>query len=298
MAPFTLWAMAALLIGEEGEAIVRRFIHLLPYHALLWAILYGLLEGTRRGAAPSLLFALGLAFIGVFLLMGPELFRLVDLFNNRMNTVFKLYYEAWVLLALATAFALYYWQERVRQSPPGWRVAHYGGLGLFFILLAGSLYYPIAAAYSKAGGFQGTVTLDGLAYVEREAPGEYAAIQWLRENANRDARIVEAVGNDYSSHGRISSSTGLPTLLGWQGHELQWRGSSKPMEGRREAVDLIYRTPDAQEAERLLEQYGIEYVIVGPREVSQYGEASMNKFASFMERVPFPDGFVIYMRAR
>ena len=296
VAPFLLWALALLLVGEPIETIAQRYLHLLPFFIFLWAALYGLLEGARQGASLSLLAALGLTFVGIFLLMGPELFYLVDLFNNRMNTVFKLYYQAWVLLALASAFALYYWYSRLSRVSLGWRNVHYAGLAFFSLLLVGSLYYPVAASYSKAGGFQGPATLDGLAYVGRESSGEYAAIQELRKIATPDTRILEAVGNDYSSYGRFSASTGLPTLLGWEGHELQWRGSSRPMEGRREAVDRIYGTADPREAEELLIRYDVEYVVVGPREISQYGLESMEKFASFMEPVFDQDGFVVYQR--
>ncbi len=201
-----------------------------------------------------------------------------------------------MLLALASASALYYWQGQLRRAASGWRLAHSGGWALFFLLLAGSLYYPMAAAYSKAGGFQGSPTLDGLAYVKEEVPGEYEAIRELQAKAPLGARMIEAVGGDYSSYGRVSASTGIATLLGWEGHELQWRGSSKPMEGRKEMVDRIYRTLDAAEAEALLAQEGIEYVVVGPREVSRYGLMGMEKFDAFMDRFFSRDGFMVHQR--
>ncbi len=294
-APFLVWALASWVLGRP-EAIVGRFLHLLPFLALAWASLYGLLEGARLRVAVPLLVILGLAFVAVMLLMAPELFYVLDVFNSRMNTLFKLAYQAWLLLALASAGSLYYWREALGRAFAGWKLAHYGGLGLFVLLLIGSLYYPMAAAYSKSAGFGGQPTLDGLAYVKQEVPGEYEAIRALWERAPEGARVLEAVGGEWSSYGRISASTGLPTLLEWEGHERQWRGSSKPMEGRSEAVDRIYGTLDAQEADDLLMQYDIQYVVVGPREVSKYGLAAMAKFAAFMEHFFSQDGFVIYQR--
>ena len=300
-APFLVWALANWLVGEPMALVASRLAHLLPFLALGWASLYGVLEGARQQAPVSLLVTLGLVFMATMLLMGPELFYVLDVFHGRYNTVFKLYYQAWVLLALASASGLYYWQGQLRRAASGWRLAHSGGWALFFLLLAGSLYYPVAASYSKAGGFQGSPTLDGLAYVKGEVPGEYEAIRELQARASPGARMIEAVGGEFyigAAYGRMSSGTGIPTLLEWEGHELQWRGSSKPMEGRRELVDRIYSTVDAAEAEALLAQHSIEYVVVGPREVSQYGLAGMEKFDAFMDRFFSQDGFVIYMRAK
>ena len=52
--------------------------------------------------------ALALAAAGFFLLGGAELFHIADQFGNRMNTVFKFYYQAWLLLGIAGAIGMYY----------------------------------------------------------------------------------------------------------------------------------------------------------------------------------------------
>ena len=56
---------------------------------------------ANRRPMQWLVFALILAAAGFYLLAGAELFRIVDLFGNRMNTVFKVYYQAWILLGIA-----------------------------------------------------------------------------------------------------------------------------------------------------------------------------------------------------
>ena len=58
------------------------------------------LAGGRR-PMHWIVFALGLAAVGFFLLGGAELFHIADQFGNRMNTVFKFYYQAWLLLGIS-----------------------------------------------------------------------------------------------------------------------------------------------------------------------------------------------------
>ena len=127
------------------------------------------------------------------------------------------------------------------------------------------------------------------------ADDERRAIEFLRDYAPRGAGIVEAVGGDYTEHGRVSASTGVPTVLGWPDHESQWRGSREAFAGREEDVATIYTTDDAGEARGLLEKYGVSYVVVGPREERKYGSEGLEKFASFMDTV-FQEGSVTIYR--
>ena len=50
-------------------------------------------------------------------------------------------------------------------------------------------------------------------------------MRWLEDNVHGDAHHPRGRGGDYSAYGRISSRTGLPTLLGWPDHEYRWRDS-------------------------------------------------------------------------
>ena len=151
--------------------------------------------------------------------------------------------------------------------------------GVLAVLILASFYYPVGAVLDRTGWLGGNDTLanntlDGLEFLQSRQPGEYAAIQWLRDDAPW-GRVVEAVGGDYTEYGRISSSTGLPTILGWKGHELQWRGSSRPLEGREADVATIYQSDDEEEVRRLLDKYQVRYVYLGRREKSSYGAANL-----------------------
>ena len=126
-------------------------------------------------------------------------------------------------------------------------------------------------------------------------PDEYRAVVWLRDTADK-GRIVEAVGDDYSNYARISSSTGLPTILGWPGHERQWRGNADLYEGRAEEVARIYQSDDQEEVLQVLDKYGIRYVYLGRRERDSYGGKRLTDFDSFMGTAFESHNVVIYQK--
>ncbi|MBI4306341.1 MAG: hypothetical protein HY678_08475, partial [Chloroflexi bacterium] len=202
---------------------------------------------------------------------------------------FKVYYQAWVLLTVAGGYAIYYWSSRHRFLA-GWRIGiSRAGIVVALVLLAGALYYPAAAALTKASAE--SPTLDGLAYI---GASERAAIEWLRANAKKGDAMVEAVGGGYTDFGRISSSTGIPTVLNWPGHERQWRGAEFSFQDREADVERIYVTPDGDEARRLLDKYDAKFVYVGSRELSKYPTANVDKFDRIGQRVFDSAGILIY----
>jgi uncharacterized membrane protein len=203
-----------------------------------------------------------------------------------MNTVFKLYYQAWVLLALASAFGAFYLWHTLKR---GFRAAWAFGFALLFAL---SMVYPALAVPSRTNNFEansdsGIPTLDGWHWVRRYYPDDYAAIEFLRQTSAPNSVILEAVGDQYSFYNRVSVATGLPTILGWGGHELQWRGDYDEAGPRERDVETIYKTFDARQALELLEKYGVDYVIVGSLERDKYqlGTPMIEKFAKIGELV-------------
>ena len=90
-------------------------------------------------------------------------------------------------------------------------------------------------------------------------------------------------------------------MLGWDGHESQWRGNSygQMAAGRPEALDVIYRSGQPVQIEQALDQWAIDYVYIGPSERSQYGitPAAEQGIAAVMELV-FEEGDVRIYRRR
>ena len=298
--PFAVWVPLYMNGGGDPAGIIGRFIQVLPLALLVTLAAYATLWLIREEkASEGMIFAMALATLGLALMMGPELLFIDDSFggaHERMNTVFKLYYQAWTILAAATGFVIYYWIKLTRETKDSSRLLLRFWGAAFVLVLVGALYYTPAAIASKAELYGEDRTLDGLQHVERFVGPEYRAIEYIRENVGQDSAILEAVGGGYSEHGRIASSTGVPTVLNWPGHEMQWRGSSTPFAGREQDVQTIYQTLDISEAVSLLDKYDVDHVYVGSRERSKYGEAGLAKFAQFMTPVFSEADVVIYRR--
>ncbi|MCY4528904.1 MAG: DUF2298 domain-containing protein [Chloroflexi bacterium] len=298
--PFAVWVPLYMNGGGDPAGVIGRLIQVLPLVLLVTLAAYATLwligeEKERDG----LVFAMALASLGLALIMGPELLFVDDSFggaHERMNTVFKLYYQGWTVLAAATGYVIYYFAKLITESDFSSRLLLRFWGGAFVLVLIASIYYVPAATASKAELYGEERTLDGLQHVERFAGPEYRAIEYVRENVGQDSAILEAVGGGYSEHGRIASSTGVPTALNWPGHQMQWRGSSTPFAGREQDVQTIYQTLDISEAASLLDKYDVDHVYVGPRERNKYGDAGLEKFGRFMTPVFSEADVVIYRR--
>jgi uncharacterized membrane protein len=219
---------------------------------------------------------------GLGCLLLPEVLYVRDEFDGsalyRMNTVFKLGYQAWLLLGLGGVMA-FAWR---REWLPA-RGARRAAGGALAVVLAAAAVYPVAGTIGSRGGFPNAPTLDGLGWLRERAPGDVAAIAWLNAHAPAGSVLLESFGPDYSEfgHARMSTFTGLPAVLGWAGHELQWAHDA----GTRPAdVERMYRG-SAAEARPLLRRYGVRYVVVGPIERTDYGDAGVAKWDALGRRV-------------
>ena len=215
---------------------------------------------VRMAPSPGAVFAVVLVGLALVLVMVPEVLFVRDTFDNRMNTVFKFYYQAWLLLGLAAAYGT------VAGFRNRWTIAP--SIVSVVALLAG-LTYVSTVVWTKTSNFKGTRTLDGLAFMRTSHPQEVAAINWIRDNTAPDAVIAERAGNSYKSRfNRVSAFTGRATLLGWQGHERQWRGSKygEMAAGRTEALNAIYKAGSVAGVKKMLAKWGIDYVYVRPAE--------------------------------
>ena len=164
---------------------------------------------------------------------------------------------------------------------------------VFGLLLGICFLYPITAAPVKMRDrFEGStsVTLDGSTYMrtstyydeDRPVTLEWdrQAITWLRQNVRGIPTILEANTPLYRWGSRVSINTGLPTLIGWDWHQKQQRSvfPGQLIERRQEDVKTIYNSTDLEQTKTLLQQYGIQYIYVGPLESLYYNADGLKKF--------------------
>jgi uncharacterized membrane protein len=286
------FAALALLIVLGAAAFFKS-----PFLALAVLALAALaLLLAVRVDRPESAFALVLIFTAALLTFGAEVLHIRDTFTpplDRMNTVFKFYYQIWFLLGVGGAYGVFWlWRHSLRTTI--WRALWLAPLG---VLVAASLVYPYAAALIKTNHFANYATLDGSWYLRGSYPGDLAGIEWLRRHAQGSPVVLEATGAEYTDFARVSTFTGLPTVLGWAGHELQWRGNYDEPSKRIPDIDTLYTSQDLGRVQALLDQYRIEYVFVGTLERGKYPEPGLSKFGSLMRTVyQHPSGVIIYQR--
>ncbi len=212
------------------------------------------------------LFALLLILLGSLLVLGVEFFFLRDQFGWRMNTIFKFYYQTWLLWALAAAYAC---SVLLRSSHGIGGILFKAGA---FVVIATGLVYPAFSLPAKSNQFrQSNWGLDGTDYLTAQNPDEMQAIQWLQQAPfGIIAEAVSPTGGSYSNFARVSTFTGLPGVLGWMGHESQWRGGSAEIGSRQTDLTRLYCATEPQEMQDVLDRYDIRYVFVGLLERSTY----------------------------
>ncbi len=222
-------------------------------------------------------FVLLMILLGSVLVVAPEFFYLRDQFGTRMNTVFKFYYQAWLLWSLSAAYGSAVLLKKGRGI-------HQVGIAF---LLAAALIYPVLGVISKQNPAT-PLSLDSAAYLH---PDEAAAIAWLKSAP--EGVLLEAVGGSYTGYARISTNSGLPALLGWPGHESQWRGGYDEMGTRQQDAERIYTSSDWELTRRLLAEYDVRYVIVGGLEKATY-RVDERKFQRYLSPVFSQGDITIY----
>jgi YYY domain-containing protein len=236
--------------------------------AILAAVLLEILD--EQGTSPR--GALVLVGTAAIALGAAEIVFLRDPYGDemhRMNTVFKLYFQAWALLALAFGPLVLEIVESSRGLVrPLVRAVLVAGL-------AASFCYPIAVIVIRSRALPDGLTLDGMAYLDREHPDDGAAIRWLSTHVSGLPVVLEATGDPYSYFARVSANTGLPTVLGWANHEGVWRGADPQIRARADDVNRLYGSTDDDVRGRLLARYGIRYVFFGELERERFSDAAL-----------------------
>jgi YYY domain-containing protein len=320
-------AVVLALIALIPRILERRLLGVITEGVLLLAIfvvigrLFAREPRTAEGTpaetrqvitySPASGFVLLVIAAGAVLTLAPDFVYLRDVFGVRINTIFKLWYQGWMLWSIASAFAL--WSVL---ADPVWKPAPIRLRAAFGVvvtaLILGGLLYPINAVISRYwveagrnrapinnqdGGTatefpQEAMTLEGGPSLAL-GDDDYKTIQCLMQVATdqndvvaEGAFLASAYHNEY---GRVSALSGIPTVIGWENHEQQWRGdtfaaavnvtfSDGSQHGRTAAVGDLYNTTDWSQAQQIIKEFGITYIYVGPTERRLYTQDGLAKF--------------------
>lgn len=191
-------------------------------------------------------FASALVLAGLTAFILPEFVAV----ESRMNTVFKFYLVAWLMLTIAPATKV-----------------EFKGLKRFALLflLVVSLVYPLAATPVKYSTRE--YTLDGMAFM-RHLDGDYEAIKWLQSKSG--VTIEEGCTHGalcgYKYGGRVAAFTGNPNVIAWTNHEYVWRRNYSTVAERAMDVRSFYNAESCVEMMNIVKKYNISYIFYGYEE--------------------------------
>lgn len=223
---------------------------------------------------PKKWFVTAVILLGLSLIIFPEIAYFKDIYplHFRANTMFKLGFQAYIIFFLVAPYIIYNFKYRLFFLPV-----------LFLILL-----YPLFSLPSYYN--DKPTSLNGLAYMPNE---DLILVNWLNNNIVGQPVIVEAVGESYTGYSRFSTNTGLPTVLGWPGHEWGWHKGPEILGSRREDVKKIYEAADPA----ILAKYKVEYIIIGALERKDF-KIDEEKFARNFKKIFFFENSAIYLVPR
>ena len=254
----------------------------------LWAVILILRPGQSDGKR-LILFMIGTALV---LTLVVELIYLKgDI--GRMNVVFKLYMQAWVLFALSTGMCISWLLKSLRH----WHARKLFVWELiFFGLVCGAAMFPLLGAIDKIRDRMtpdAPHTLDGMTYMEyskyydmgmeMDLSQDYWAIRWMQDNIQGSPVILEGQAYEYRWGNRYTIYTGLPGVVGWNWHQRQQRSilRSNIVQERVDKVGEFYLIEDRTFVEQFLEQYEVSYIVFGQLEQAFFPGPGLDKFENW-----------------
>ncbi len=282
----TVVCIATLVIGGFGTVAISGVL----------AVVTLLLTFSGRLPLPARL-AYGAASLAFGLIAATDVLAIQD-YLVRMNTIFRVYLQAWILLGIAAGFLLLWMVRRggaVRMPVvgPTWRRAFYGAMAI--VILAVSIYPVLGTRARLADRIDNSIalTLDGTAYMRDGTyidindtriilRYELEAMRWLRENVGGLGVVAEAglpQGEHDTPYYRIQSRSamyaGLPVIVGWPWHQRQQRGigiAEPEIDRRQNDVRTLFSSGSPATISRIMEKYDVRYVLVGQTERAYYPE--------------------------
>ncbi|PIP74286.1 MAG: hypothetical protein CO135_00690 [Candidatus Levybacteria bacterium CG_4_9_14_3_um_filter_35_16] len=243
------------------------------------------------------LFVIILIMISTILIFIPELIYLKDIYpaHFRANTMFKLVYQSFIMLSLSSGYIIskivIYAKEGLEAKKRIIVLAWLIFFIPFFVIISIYPYFAINSYYGDLKIYQG---LNGTKYLNNLYQDDYKAILWINKNIFGQPVILEAQGDSYTDYGRISSNTGLPTILGWTVHEWLWRGTYDIPAPRINEVKTLYETSDTKITNAIIKKYNVKFIYIGKLEKQKYSKLNETKFKKIGKIIFSNSGTKIY----
>jgi YYY domain-containing protein len=225
-------------------------------------------------------------FVGILIILStiliviPEFIYVKDIYpaHYRANTMFKLVYQSFMMLSLCSGYIivrLFLDYRFLILNRWYWKFIYWIA-GLTILTLVS--LYPYFAINSYFGDLKNYSGLNGANYLRSLYPDDYQAIVWINKNIKGQPIILEAQGDSYTDYARVSTNTGLPTVLGWTVHEWLWRGTYDIPAPRIPEIKTMYESQNLKDTKILLNKYKVSFVFVGSLEWQKYPNLNEEKF--------------------
>ena len=216
---------------------------------------------------------IAITLCGLGLILLPELIYVKDIYGEefqRYNTMFKLTFQAFILLAVMTGTGIGLFLNeglnRIRSGKPGklYLAISLFTAGMSVMLIA---YMPRAIKLwfgdiNKTEYRQGISATDFIRH-DPSYDDVRDALDIISSDKRRNIRLIEEAGTSYSPHNRISVFTGASCISGWFVHEWVWHNDSDDVSMRHGEVRYFYESGDENYCRALVGKYDIDYIYVG-----------------------------------
>lgn len=219
--------------------------------------------------------------MSILLTLFAEFFYFKDIYpaHFRANTMFKLGYQAFIMLSILSGVIIVY---VLKALPKG----HFFLTRILYTFLVLPTLFLVLIYYQYAipsyFGKQGFKTLDGSAWIKESYPESFKIINRLNLLKEKEPffNIIEAHGDSYTDFNLISAHTGIPTIIGWPVHEWLWRGSYDIVAPRVEEVRLVYEGSknDLPKIRQIIKKYRVGYIVIAEMEKQKYPKLLLPKF--------------------
>ena len=219
----------------------------------------------------QLLTITAMTLCGLGLILLPEVVYVKDIYGDeyeRYNTMFKLTFQAFILLSVVTGAGTGLLMKEGRRAC---RIGA-GLLTCLSVMLTAYMPMSVKAWFGdvwKTDLWQG---ISATSFIEGDPSYDdmREALKILNGDGRRKIHIIEEAGASYSPENRLSVFTGAVTVSGWYVHEWVWRNDPDDVSMRHDEVRDFYEYGDREYCRGIAEKYDLDYIYVGEKVIERY----------------------------